>query len=58
MFLLLLILLVLLLAGSGPWYPYSRGWGYSPFGLVLLVLLVYLCLSLAGLFGPRWVVMG
>jgi hypothetical protein len=44
---ILLIVLVVLLLGSAPVYPYSRGWGYAPFGglaalLVILVLLVVL----------------
>jgi hypothetical protein len=46
--LVLLILLIVLLAGSGPWYPHSRGWGYGPSGLVgvlLVVLLVLLILE-------------
>lgn len=38
---LLLILLVLAL-GSGPWYPYSRNWGYGPSGLLGTVLLIML----------------
>jgi endonuclease YncB( thermonuclease family) len=45
---ILLVLLVLLLVGgigSGPWYGYSRGWGYGPsgiLGLLFLLLLLYL----------------
>jgi len=42
---LLLIVVLILLIGSVPAYPYSRGWGYAPsggLGLILLVLLVLL----------------
>ena len=45
---LILILLVLVLIGSLPSWPYSRGWGYYPsgfFGLVVLVLLVLLLMG-------------
>ena len=44
--LILLILLVLLLVGGLPTWPYSRNWGYRPFGIlgVLLVILVVMML--------------
>jgi hypothetical protein len=42
--LILLILLILLLAGSAPAWPYSRGWGYRPSGLVGLLLIILLVL--------------
>jgi len=45
---LLLVLLVLMLVGSLPAWPYSRGWGYYPsggLGLVVLILLVLLLLG-------------
>jgi hypothetical protein len=55
--LILLILLVLLIAGSVPAYPYNRGWGYGPSGVVgvlLIVLLVLLvCEVIPWGFGPR-----
>jgi hypothetical protein len=40
--LILLVILVLLLLGTLPIWPYSRGWGYSGSGLlgVLLVVLI------------------
>jgi uncharacterized membrane protein YphA (DoxX/SURF4 family) len=53
-FLLLLILLILLLAGSGPWFPYGRPYGYYPFGVILLVLLLFLVFSYAGAFATDW----
>jgi hypothetical protein len=45
---ILVILLVLMLVGSFPAYPYSRGWGYGPSGLLGLVLVVVLVLLLLG----------
>ena len=42
---ILLILLVLLLVGAMPAWPYSRGWGYAPSG-ILGVLVVILLLAL------------
>jgi len=46
--LLILLIVLIVLALSGPWYPYSRNWGYGPSGLlgvVLLILLIYLLLG-------------
>jgi hypothetical protein len=37
---LLVILLVLLLIGALPVYPYSRGWGYYPSGLLAVIVAV------------------
>jgi hypothetical protein len=45
---ILLIVLVLLLLGSLPAWPYSRGWGYYPSGGLGLVVVVLLVLVLAG----------
>jgi hypothetical protein len=45
---ILLIVLVLLLLGSVPRWPYSRGWGYGPSGFVGLLLVVVLILVLLG----------
>lgn len=44
---ILLILLILLLLGAIPAWPYSRGWGYAPSGVVF-ILLVVLVIALAG----------
>lgn len=46
MYTLLLVVLVLLLLGVIPAWPYSRGWGYGPTGIVgvLLVLAVVMLL--------------
>jgi hypothetical protein len=44
----LLIILILALLGALPSWPYSRGWGYGPSGLVGLVLVVVLLMALMG----------
>lgn len=45
---ILIILLILLLLGAVPRWPYSRNWGYSPSGLLGVVLLVVIVLVLTG----------
>ena len=45
---ILLIILVLILIGSIPSWPYSRGWGYGPSGILGVVLVVVLILVLLG----------
>jgi Protein of unknown function (DUF3309) len=45
---ILLVVLIVLLIGSLPTYPYSRGWGYYPSGGLGLVLLILLILFLLG----------
>lgn len=45
---ILIVILVLLLLGAFPTWPYSRGWGYYPSGLIGLVLLILLILALTG----------
>jgi hypothetical protein len=47
---ILLIVLILLLLGAIPTWPYSRGWGYYPSGLVGVVLVVVIVLLFAGVF--------
>ena len=44
----LVILLILLLLGVVPAWPYSRGWGYGPSGVIGLSLAVFLILLLLG----------
>lgn len=46
--LILIIVLVVLLLGSVPAWPYSRGWGYYPSGTLGLILLILLILLLLG----------
>lgn len=45
---LLLIILILILIGGLPAWPYSRGWGYGPSGIIgaiLVILLIFLLLG-------------
>ncbi len=46
--LILLIILILLLVGAVPAWPYSRGWGYGPSGILFVLLIVLLILALSG----------
>jgi hypothetical protein len=46
--LLLVIVLVILLLGALPVYPYSRGWGYAPGGVLGVILIILLILWLTG----------
>jgi hypothetical protein len=45
---ILLIILILLLIGAVPAWPYSRGWGYGPGGIVGVLLIIVLVLLLMG----------
>lgn len=45
---LLLIIIILILIGALPVWPYSRGWGYWPGGLLGLILVILLILMLVG----------
>jgi len=45
---ILVIILILLLIGAIPSWPYSRGWGYGPSGILGVVLVVVLILFLMG----------
>ena len=45
---ILLVVLILLLVGAIPSWPYSRGWGYGPSGILGIVLIVVLVLALTG----------
>jgi hypothetical protein len=45
---ILLIVLVLVLIGAIPAWPYSRGWGYGPSGIVGLIVIVLLILLFTG----------
>ena len=46
--LLLLIILIVLLFGTIPAWPYSRGWGYYPSGGLGLIVLILVILLLMG----------
>jgi len=45
---ILIIILILVLLGAVPAWPYSRGWGYGPSGIVSLILVILLVLLLLG----------
>jgi len=45
---ILVIILILVLLGAVPAWPYSRGWGYGPSGIVGLILVILLILLLLG----------
>lgn len=45
---IVLVLLILMLLGSFPHWPYSRGWGYSPLGIIFTILIIYVVLVLLG----------
>lgn len=45
---ILIIILILVLLGAIPTWPYSRGWGYGPSGIVGIILIVILILALMG----------
>ena len=46
--LILAVILVLLLLGAIPVWPYSRGWGWAPGGILGLLLIILLIAVLAG----------
>ena len=39
---ILIIILILILLGAVPAWPYSRGWGYGPSGIVGVILVILL----------------
>jgi len=43
---ILLIVLILIILGSVPTWPYSRGWGYGPSGIVGIILVIVIILIL------------
>jgi hypothetical protein len=49
--LILLIVLIILLLGVVPTWPYSRGWGYWPSGILGLILLIVILLLITGRLG-------
>ena len=48
MSLLLLIVLIVVLLAVLPSWPYSRGWGYYPSGILGLIVVIILILWLMG----------
>jgi hypothetical protein len=45
---ILIIILILILLGAIPTWPYSRGWGYGPSGILGVILVIVLILVLIG----------
>lgn len=45
---ILIVLLVLLLLAAIPAWPYSRGWGYGPSGILGLIVLILIILAVMG----------
>jgi hypothetical protein len=45
---ILLIILIVILIGAIPAWPYSRGWGYGPSGILGIIVIVLLVLVLMG----------
>jgi hypothetical protein len=45
---ILIVVLVLLVLGAVPTWPYSREWGYTPSGMLGVVLLIIIILALTG----------
>lgn len=45
---LIVIILVIVLIASLPSWPYARGWGYGPSGILGVILLVLIILWLIG----------
>lgn len=45
---ILIVLLVLILIGAFPAWPYSRGWGYYPSGIVGVLLIILVVWLVAG----------
>jgi hypothetical protein len=43
---ILIIILILILLGTLPTWPYSRGWGYAPSGIVGVVVVIVLIMLL------------
>lgn len=47
---ILIIILILALIGAIPAWPYSRGWGYRPTGILGVLLVVILIMALMQVF--------
>lgn len=43
---ILLIILIVLLIGALPVFPYSRGWGYYPSGILTIILIILVVMLL------------
>lgn len=45
---ILIIILIIALIGAIPTWPYSRGWGYYPSGILAIILVILIILLLLG----------
>ena len=45
---ILLIILILILLGALPAWPHSRGWGYGPSGVTLVLVVILIVLLATG----------
>ncbi|MCB4822981.1 DUF3309 domain-containing protein [Roseicella aerolata] len=45
---LLLIILIIVLLGVLPTWPYSRGWGYFPSGILGVIVVILIIMALMG----------
>ena len=45
---ILIIIIIIVLLGAVPTWPYSRGWGYGPSGILGIILVIVLILVLMG----------
>jgi Protein of unknown function (DUF3309) len=45
---ILLIILILLLLGALPTWPYSRGWGYFPSGILGVIVIILIIMAVMG----------
>jgi len=44
----LLVILILVLLGVMPTWPYSRGWGYFPSGILGLIVVILIIMAVMG----------
>jgi hypothetical protein len=47
---ILIIILILAVLGAIPRWPYARGWGYGPSGVLGTILVIVIILALLGVF--------
>lgn len=45
---LILVLLIISVVGTAPAWPYARGWGYRPVGVLGLLLVIFLLVMMLG----------
>lgn len=50
----ILLILILLFAATVPLYPYSRGWGYSPISVIILIAVFWMILIYFGYVAFYW----